>query len=84
MIGGAREKIQTIIELAEEVYERVNEVYDQLQRVRDTVEDTQDRVEAIEAELRAHRVVLEAIADDHDIEIDLEAIEATDPADDPE
>lgn len=68
MIGGATQKIQTVIELAESVYEGVNQLRDQVEELRATVEDTHDRVESIDAELADQRALLEALADESGID----------------
>ena len=68
MIGGATQKIQTVIELAESVYEGVNQLRDQIEELRATVDDTHDRVESIDAELADQRALLEALADESGID----------------
>lgn len=68
MIGGATQKIQTVIELAESVYEGVNQLRNQVEELRETVEDTHDRVESIDAELADQRALLEALADESGID----------------
>lgn len=78
MLGGATQKISTIVELAEELYDRVNELRQRLEAVDDTVESTGARVEAIEGELAEQRAILEAIAADHGVDVAtvIEAVEA--------
>lgn len=70
MIGGVGQKVQTVVELAEELYERVNELRARIESVSDTVEDTADRVERLETELAEQRAVVEAIAEDHGVDVD--------------
>ena len=62
MIGGAGKKIQTMVELAEELYERTNEMRRKLQEMSETVEGTADRVERLEVEVAEQRAIVEAIA----------------------
>lgn len=70
VIGSATQKIQTIVELAEDLYERVTELREQVAAMRDTVEDTHDRVVAMETDLEDQRAVVAAIAAEHDIDVD--------------
>lgn len=70
MIGGAGKKIQTMVELAEELYERVNELRSRIESVSDTVEETSDRVEAIDREVTEQRAILEAVAEAQGVDVD--------------
>lgn len=70
MIGSAGKKIQTIVELAEELYERTNEIRRKLQETSETVETTADRVERLEVEVAEQRAIVEAIATDHGVDVE--------------
>lgn len=70
VIGSVSQKIQTVVELAEELYERVTELREQVAAVRETVEDTHDRVGALERDFARQEALLEAIAEDHGIDPD--------------
>lgn len=70
VLGSATQKIQTIVELAEDLYEKVTEVREELLETKDTVRDINERVTAIERELDQQRVIIEEIAADHDISSD--------------
>lgn len=70
MIGGAGKKIQTIVELAEELYERVNELRSRLEEVDRTVEETAERVESLERDVAEQRALLEALAGAEGIDVD--------------
>lgn len=69
VLGGATQKIQTIIELAEDLYERVTELREQVIDTKETVEDSNDRIRSIERELDEQRAVIEAIAQDHGVDL---------------
>ena len=70
MIGGAGKKIQTMVELAEELYERVNDLRARLEAVDETVQSTADRVESIEREVDEQRAILEAMAEAQGIDVE--------------
>lgn len=70
MIGGAGKKLQTMVELAEELYERTNEMRRKLQETSETVEATADRVERLEVEVAEQRAILEAVAEERGIEVE--------------
>lgn len=70
VLGSATQKIQTIVELAEDLYEKVTELKEELQQTQETVHDVDGRVAGIEEELDQQRVILEGIANELDISID--------------
>jgi predicted nuclease with TOPRIM domain len=70
MIGSATKKIQRISTLAENLYEKVNELQVRAEETTQTVNETSDRVTRLEAELDEQRALLEAIADEHGIDVD--------------
>jgi archaellum component FlaC len=76
MLGGAGKKIQTMVELAEELYERVNELRERVESVSGTVEDTAERVERLEGELADQRAIVEALAEERGIDVS-DAVAAT-------
>jgi len=69
-LGSTAKKVQKLADLAEKMYKRINHMVEQLQELRETVDETGRRVEAIEQELEQHRVLLDAIAEEHDIDVD--------------
>lgn len=70
MLGGAGQKISTMVELAEDLYEKVNELRQRVESVSDTVEETGERVEAIEGELAEQRALIEALAEAQGVDVD--------------
>ena len=70
MLGNAGKKLQKMVDLAEELYERMNDLREQLQKLQETVEDTNERVSVIEEDLAANRALLEALADEQDLDVD--------------
>lgn len=79
VLGNATQKIQTIVELAEDLYEKVTELREQILELRETLEQTNNRVSNIETELTEQRAILQAIADEHDINSDDILAELDDP-----
>lgn len=85
VLGSATQKIQTIVELAEDQYEKVTELREELLETQESVQDIQDRIGVIEDELDEQREILEAIASAHDISTDdlfdrgEDALSGTDP-----
>jgi uncharacterized coiled-coil DUF342 family protein len=69
-LGSTAKKVQKLADLAEKMYTRINQMVEQLQELRGTVDETGERVEQIEQELEQHRTLLEAIAEEHDIDVD--------------
>ena len=78
MIGSAGKKIQTMVDLAEELYERMNDLREKLQATNETVDAVDARTERIEAELAEQRAMLEAIAEERGIDVDVIADAAPD------
>jgi methyl-accepting chemotaxis protein len=69
-LGSTAKKVQKLAELAEKMYKRINQMLEQLQDLKGTVEETGDRVEQLERELDEQRTLLEAIAREHDLDVD--------------
>lgn len=70
MLGNPGKKLQKMLDLAEELYERMNQLREQLRDLQGTVEGTSDRVETIASEQEKHRALLEALAEERDIDVD--------------
>ena len=74
-LGSTAQKLQTVADQAEKVYKRLNKLRDEVEQTQETVEETQSRVTTIEEELDEQRAVLDAIAEEHDIDVDAVAAE---------
>jgi predicted transcriptional regulator len=83
MLGDATKKIQKLSTLAEKLYEKVNDLQARAEETTQTVNDTNDRVGELATELEQQRALLEAIADDHGIDVDehIDDQEASTPSD---
>lgn len=69
-LGGATRKLQKVADMGEELYGRMNELLEQVIETQETVNDTHERVGAIENRLDQQGVLLEALAEKHDIDVD--------------
>ncbi|WP_423999190.1 DUF5798 family protein [Haloarcula salina] len=69
-LGSTAKKIQKVAEIADELYTKVNELKAQLEALRDTVEETNDRVDGMDRELAEQRALIEALAEQQDIDTD--------------
>ncbi|KAB7513340.1 hypothetical protein DM867_10195 [Halosegnis rubeus] len=74
-LGNAAKKIQQLSDLAEKLYARMNEVREKVDETQERVDDTHQRVGRLEHKVDEQRALIEAIADEHDI--DVEQVAAT-------
>ncbi|WP_226013156.1 DUF5798 family protein [Halomicrobium salinisoli] len=74
--GSTAKKVQKLADVADKTYDKINDLRDQLTELRGTVEETGDRVEKLERELEDQRALLEAIAEEHDVDVDGAAADA--------
>jgi uncharacterized coiled-coil DUF342 family protein len=75
-LGSTAQKLQTVAEKAEQVYERLNKLRAEVEETQETVDEIQDRVLTVEEELAEQRAVLDAIAEEHGVDVDAVAAEA--------
>lgn len=83
-LGSTAKKIQKVAEIADELYTKVNELKTQLEALRDTVEETNDRVDGMDRELAEQRALIEALAEQRDIDTAAVVEAATTEIDDSE
>ena len=69
-LGSTAKKIQTVADTAEKMYRRLNALRKEGESTKRTVEDTGGRVQSLEAEIAEQRVMLEAIGDELDVDIE--------------
>lgn len=69
-LGGATKKLQMVADMGEELYGRMNELLEQVIETQDTVEDTHERVMALENKVDQQSILLEALAEAHDVDVD--------------
>ncbi|WP_336339533.1 DUF5798 family protein [Haloarcula brevis] len=78
-LGSTAKKIQKVADIAEDLYKKVNELKTQLEDLRSTVDETNTRVDGMETELAEQRAIIEALAEERDV--DTEAVVADVAAD---
>lgn len=69
-LGDTKKKIQKMIDAAEDLYAKMNELRAQMDDLRETVETTGRQVDSVERDVEQQRVLIEAIAAEHDIDVD--------------
>lgn len=82
-LGSTAKKVQTLAEVAEKTYKRINDLRQRVQALRETVDDTNERVQHLEREVATQRALLEAVAEEHDVDVEQFAaeVESTTEAD---
>ncbi|MFC7080892.1 DUF5798 family protein [Halorussus caseinilyticus] len=76
--GSTAKKVQKLADTAEKLYSKLNELREQVAEMREQLDSTSERVERLERENARQRALLEAIAEEHDIdpaEIEVESVE---------
>jgi|AntRauTorcE11898_2_1112593.scaffolds.fasta_scaffold44336_2 chromosome segregation ATPase len=69
-LGGTAKKLQKVASLAEDSYQKMNELREQLTQLRNEVQSTSRQVDGIERDLAEQRALLEALADEQDLDVD--------------
>ncbi|MDL0121299.1 MULTISPECIES: DUF5798 family protein [Halobacterium] len=80
--GSTAKKLQKVTDLADNLYERFEQLRQQVSDLTGTVEETNDRVAALETELTEQRAIIDAIAAEHDIDVEAVAPATDSPQDD--
>jgi len=75
-LGGTAKKLQKVTDMAEDVYTRLNDLRDQVIEMRETTQETSDRVDRLERETAEVRALVEALAEQEGIDIDVVTAEA--------
>lgn len=84
-LGGTTKKIQKLADTAEKLFEQIKDLQQRMINVEESVDESTQRLDALEVESEKQRVLLEAIAKEHDIDAEQllaeAAIEEAEPAD---
>lgn len=69
-LGSTTKKLQKFADRAEKLYAQVDEVREQLTELRDKLDNTHETVAALETKQEQNRALLEALADQQDIDVE--------------
>ncbi|WP_439026137.1 DUF5798 family protein [Haloarchaeobius sp. DT45] len=67
--GKMLQTLQTVAERAEQLYAQLKDVRERLTQIEADVDETTNTVDDIETELTEHRLILEALAEKEDIDV---------------
>jgi chromosome segregation ATPase len=85
-LGGTARKLQTLADTAETLYEQLKELQQRMVNLEESVDESTDRLDRLETESEKQRLILEAIAAEHDVDVDQllaeSAIAEAEPVDD--
>ncbi|MGM0399586.1 MAG: DUF5798 family protein [Halobacteriota archaeon] len=80
--GSTAKKLQSVVDMADDLYGKLNEVREQMAAIRETIDTTNDRVGAIETELEEQREILEALAEADGVDVPEATVETDDSTED--
>jgi DNA anti-recombination protein RmuC len=69
-LGGTAKKLQNVIDAAEQLYSKMNEIIGELKDLQTEVEITSKQVDRMEQELAEQRALLEALAEQENVDVD--------------
>ena len=69
-LGGTAKKLQKVIDAAEQLYSKMNEIIGELKDLQSEVEATSTQVDRMERELAEQRAVIEALAEQNDVDVE--------------
>lgn len=69
-IAGTKKKLQRMSKVAEQSYKKMNELLERVQGMQKDLETTSEQVDHIEHELTEQRVLLNALAEQQDIDVE--------------
>ena len=69
-LGGTAKKLQKVASMAEDLYAKMNDVVSQVQALQADLEATSQQVDDLETELTEQRALLEALADQQDLDVE--------------
>ena len=76
-LGSTARKVQKLADLAEKLYGQVQDVRERVAGIDEDLEATTERVEHVETEQRRQRALLEAIAEEHGVDVE-QVVDAAD------
>ena len=79
-IAGTKKKIQRVVKVGEETYKKINEVIEKIEKLQTDLAKTSEQVDHIEREQAEQRALLEALAEEQNLDVDdiLDSVEYPD------
>lgn len=68
-IAGTKKKIQRVVKVGEETYKKINEVIEELEQLQADLAKTSEQVDHIEREQAEQRALLEALAEEQNLDV---------------
>jgi len=69
-IAGTKKRVQRTVKVAEETYKKINEVIERVEQLQKDLETTSEQVDHIERELADQRALIEALAEQQDLDVE--------------
>lgn len=69
-IAGTKKKLQRMSKVAEESYKKMNEMMERMQKLQEDLETTSKQVDSIEYDLAEQRAIIEALAEEEDLDVE--------------
>lgn len=68
-IAGTKKKIQRVVKVGEETYKKINEVIEKIEQLQQDLAKTSEQVDYIEREQAEQRALLEALAEEQNLDV---------------
>lgn len=68
-LGNTAKKLQQMLDTAEELYAKLNDLKAEVQQLREKLDTTSETVTDLDRELAEQRAILEAVAEDADVDV---------------
>jgi len=82
-LGGTAKKVQKLADTAETLYEQIKDLQRRMVNLEESVDESTARLDRLEKENEKQRLILEAIATEHDVDVETllaeSAIEVAEP-----
>jgi|GEM_PF-961475 len=69
-LGSTARKVQALAERAEQLYEQMKDLQRRIVNLEESVDESTDRLRAVELEQEKQRVLVEAVAREHGVDVD--------------
>lgn len=69
-LGGTAKKVQKLADTAETLYEQIKDLQRRMVNLEESVDESTERLDRLEVENEKQRLILEAIAAEHDVDVE--------------